>query len=129
MVPPNGYRNAGIADPVIHYEYVDPNRFMARVSKMEAFVGLKLHSVILAMCAHVPSIMLEYRPKGLDFMASLGLEQFNVRTSDVEPSALFELLSELVGRGTHWSEMIRQRLDAYKRLQETRAQELIGLAE
>jgi polysaccharide pyruvyl transferase WcaK-like protein len=80
------------------------------------------------MCAHVPSIMLEYRPKGIDFMASVGLEQFNIRTSDIEPSALFDLLSELVSRGTHWSEMIRQRLSEYKKLQETRARELIGLA-
>jgi hypothetical protein len=120
-------RFAGLADPVIHCEYANPERFMARVSKMEAFVGLKLHSVILAMCAHVPSIMLEYRPKGLDFMASLGLEQFNVRTSDVEPSALRALLSELIGRGAHWSEIIRKRLDDLKKLQETRARELIGL--
>jgi hypothetical protein len=119
-------RFAGIADPVIHCEYVNPEMFMAKVSKMEAFIGLKLHSVILAMCAHVPSIMLEYRPKGLDFMASLGLEHFNVRTSDVEPSALQTLLHELVGQGKTWSETIRTRLDHLKRIQETRAQELIG---
>jgi polysaccharide pyruvyl transferase WcaK-like protein len=116
-----------IANPVIHCEYLDPDRYMARVSKMEAFIGLKLHSVILAMCAHVPSIMLEYRPKGLDFMASLGLERFNVRTSDVEPKALLELLSDLVGRGDHWSQTIQQEVAKYKRLQETRARQLIGL--
>jgi hypothetical protein len=117
-----------IADPQIHCEFVNVHRYMTRVSKMQAFVGMKLHSVILAMCAQVPSIMLEYRPKGIDFMASVGLEQFNVRTSDVEPSALLDLLSELVSRGTYWSEMIRQRLSEYKKLQETRARELIGLA-
>ena len=44
-------RIAGIADPVIRCEYVNPERFMSQVSKMEAFIGLKLHSVILAMCA------------------------------------------------------------------------------
>jgi hypothetical protein len=115
-----------IADPQIHCEYVDAHRYMARVSKMQAFIGMKLHSVILAMCAHVPSIMLEYRPKGIDFMASVGLEQFNIRTSDVEPSALFELLAKLVRRATHWSEMIRQRLSEYKELQESRARELIA---
>jgi hypothetical protein len=117
-----------IADPQIYSEFVDAHRYMARVSKMQAFVGMKLHSVILAMCAHVPSIMLEYRPKGIDFMASVGLEQFNIRTSDVEPSTLLDLLSVLVNRGTHWSEMIRQRMSDYKELQQTRAQELIRLA-
>jgi hypothetical protein len=116
----------GIADPLIHCEYFDADRYMARVRKMQAFVGMKLHSVILAACAHVPSIMLEYRPKGLDFMASVGLEQFNVRTSDVEPAALLDMLSQVVDRETCWSEMMRRRLTEYKRLQEDRARELIG---
>jgi hypothetical protein len=117
-----------IAAPRIHCEFVDVYRYLAHVAKMQAFIGMKLHSVILAMCANVPSIMLEYRPKGIDFMASVGLEQFNIRTSDVEPSALLDLLSKLVNRGTHWSEMIRQRMSDYKILQETRARELIGFA-
>jgi polysaccharide pyruvyl transferase WcaK-like protein len=95
---------------------------------MSAFIGMKLHSVILAMCAHVPSIMLEYRPKALDFMASVGLEQFNVRTSDVEPRALFGMLFELVDEWPHLSEIICQRLTKYKQLQESRARELIAAA-
>ena len=64
-------RLGGIAKPRIIREYLDPDRYLARVRKMQAFIGMKLHSVILAMCAHVPSIMLEYRPKGLDFMESV----------------------------------------------------------
>jgi Polysaccharide pyruvyl transferase len=122
-------RMGGIANPRIFCEYSDPDRYMARVRKMRAFIGMKLHSVILAMCAHVPSIMLEYRPKGLDFMASVGLEQFNVRTSDVEPRALFDMLFQLVDHGTQFSEIIRTRLTEYKQLQESRARELIAMAE
>jgi hypothetical protein len=121
-------RMGGIADPPIFREYVDPDRYLARVRKMQAFLGMKLHSVILAMCAHVPSIMLEYRPKGIDFMESVGLEEFNVRTSDVEPGSLLDALSRLIDRGPHWSEMIRKRLAEYKKLQETRARGLIALA-
>ena len=44
-------RMGGIADPPIFREYVDPERYLARIRKMQAFIGMKLHSVILAMCA------------------------------------------------------------------------------
>jgi hypothetical protein len=122
-------RIGGITNPRIFREYRGHDRYMARVRTMSAFIGMKLHSVILAMCAHVPSIMLEYRPKGLDFMASVDLERFNVRTSEVEPRALFDMLFELVDQGPQYSEAIRTRLSAYKQLQETRAREMIALAE
>jgi hypothetical protein len=121
-------RMGGITNPRIFCEYFDPDRYLARVGMMQAFIGMKLHSVILSTCAHVPSIMLEYRPKGIDFMESIGMEEFNVRTSDVEPEALLDSLSRLVDRGPHWSEKIRRSLAAYKSLQETRARELITLA-
>ncbi len=120
---------AGIADPIVHCEFTNPDRYLKRVGKMQAFIGMKVHSVILAMCAHVPSIMLEYRPKGIDFMASVGQERFNVRTSDVEPAALLELLDDLVGQGARLSEKIQERMNAYRELQVTRAQELIALAQ
>ena len=122
-------RMGGIANPQIFCEFHDPDRYMERVRKMQAFIGMKLHSVILAMCAHVPSIMLEYRPKGLDFMASVGLEQFNVRTSDIEPNALLDMLAQLTDQGRQFSEIILRRMTEYKELQQRRATELIGVAE
>jgi hypothetical protein len=122
-------RMAGIVEPIIHYEFANADRYIALVRRMQAFVGMKIHSVILAMCAHVPSIMLEYRPKGIDFMASVGQERFNVRTSDVEPSALLDLLDELVDEGVRLSETIDERMNEYRRLQQTRAKELIDVAE
>lgn len=56
---------AGVADSPMHMEYSNPLSYINLVSEMQAFVGLKLHAVVLAMCAHVPSILLEYRPKCL----------------------------------------------------------------
>lgn len=117
---------AGINNPIIHCEYMDAKNYLEQARRMEAFVGMKLHSVILAMCALVPSIMMEYRPKGLDFMKSIGMESFNIRTSEVNSDSLFALLDELLKQKETISENIRERMFIFKELQKTRACEFLA---
>lgn len=54
--------------------YFDPNAFMQSVRAHRAFIGLKLHAAGLAMVAGVPTLMVAYKPKSLDFMAPLGAD-------------------------------------------------------
>ena len=54
----------------------DPEAFVERMTAMDLFIGEKLHAVVLAACALVPVIMMEYRPKCRDFMDSMGLTDF-----------------------------------------------------
>ncbi len=68
--------------------------FVLDVSRCSAFIGEKLHAVALALCGGVPSIMVSYRPKCDDLMASLGLENLSVRTDDVTVERLQELLND-----------------------------------
>lgn len=94
-------RRLGIERPVVHILYHSAERYLSAVRWMSAFVGVRLHSVILAMCAGVPSIMLEYLPKCHDFMSSVGLEEFNLPTSALTYDALdtrFAALTSDLGR-------------------------------
>jgi len=116
---------AGIRNPDIVRCYLDTQAFLEPVARCQAFIGFKLHSVILAMCAHVPSIMIEYRPKGQDFMASVRLEELCFRTEEVEPSLLLESLSGVVQQGLQLSTSIRERLEAFRDLQVKRARDLV----
>ena len=49
--------------------------FLATVRSNRMFIGVKLHASGLALCAGVPSLLFEYKPKCRDFMAAIGNEQ------------------------------------------------------
>lgn len=56
----------------IEQHYFDPAAFMNSVKNYRAFIGLKMHAAGLAMVAGVPTLMIAYKPKCFDFMATLG---------------------------------------------------------
>jgi len=112
---------AGIRNPVIHCECRNAKNYLNQVRRMNVFIGMKLHSVILAMCALVPSIMMEYRPKCLDFMTSMGLESFNIRTSEVNSHKLFVLIESLLSQELIVSKKIEKKMLDFKKLQKNRA--------
>ncbi len=58
------------------------NDYSRAVRECEIFVGQKLHSTVIACINGVPSVMIEYRPKCRDFMASLDLEEYVIRTDN-----------------------------------------------
>ena len=69
--------------------------FMVEAGRCTVLLGARLHSVVLAALAGVPSVALAYRPKTEDFMASIGRSEFCVRTSDVEGGGLVETIVAL----------------------------------
>jgi hypothetical protein len=69
--------------------------FLRRVEKLDLMICLKLHAGILAAAANIPFISLEYQPKCRDFAASIGWEDFVVRTDQLEVGGLIELVVDL----------------------------------
>jgi polysaccharide pyruvyl transferase WcaK-like protein len=87
---------------------VSPGEFLTEVSRCEAFVGQRLHGVVLATAAGVPSVMLEYQPKCLDFMRSIDRAKWSIRTDAIRPKVLAQMLGELAeGRAEHAAEIER----------------------
>jgi Polysaccharide pyruvyl transferase len=72
--------------------------FFERVEKLDLMVCLKLHAGILAAAANVPFVSLEYQPKCRDFAASVGWEDFVIRTDQVQPGRLIDLVGALVAQ-------------------------------
>ncbi len=93
----------------------------------DVFIGEKLHSTILAMCAYTPSIMLEYQPKCRDFMLSMGMEKFNMRTDRLHIDNLIGLVEELYQNIDFFQESIVQKTTYYKRLQAEKASMLFRM--
>lgn len=101
----------------IIYGYKSIDMTMDFLEKCDVFIGQKLHSVILAMCSYTPSIMLEYRPKCLDFMLSVGLEKFNMRTDSLDLELLLYLLDELRNKNEYYQDYIFKKVAYYKQIQ------------
>ena len=63
---------------------------ISNLEEQDVFIGERLHSSIFATCAYTPTIMLEYRTKCLDFMASIHCEEWNIRTDTLELDAVVD---------------------------------------
>jgi polysaccharide pyruvyl transferase WcaK-like protein len=94
--------------------YMDINTFMNDLKHVDIFIGEKLHSVILAMCTHTPSIMLEYRPKCRDFMMSIGMENLTVRTDQIIEDQIVDLVETLYENIEFEQEIIHERCTSIK---------------
>ncbi len=70
--------------------------FLSRVENLDLLVAMNLHAGILAAVANVPFVSLEYQPKCRDFAATIGWEEFLVRTDDLEPGKLIDRVSAVM---------------------------------
>ncbi len=111
-------RRLNLSRSAVAKHYVHAEAFQHAVSRCSAFVGMKLHSVILACCAQVPSVMLEYHPKCADFMASMELLAYNLRVDTMKPEDIVERVEEVYGKRSvlrpHLHERCRYYVDKLK---------------
>lgn len=100
------------------------DRTMECLRACDLFIGEKLHSVVLALCANTPSLMLAYRPKCLDFMLSMDLDRFCVRTDRLSLDGIVDLIEELAQHIESYQLRISQKATAFHDLQKARAAEI-----
>ncbi len=113
-------------DRQIHQVCTDHTRYMKLVGGMSVFVGMKLHAVALATCAFVPSIMVEYRPKCLDYMASIGQEEFTIRSDSLDGLDLLDRVVRIASNRTAHSFELETNLCALGRHQASCARQIMS---
>lgn len=69
--------------------------YIKEVAGCEYFIGQKLHSTIIATMCRIPSIMIGYRPKNLDYMKSINMEKYLLPISDFTKNGALLLLDKL----------------------------------
>lgn len=79
----------------IREHFGDTDSYLDALRQCDVFVGEKLHSVVLATAVFVPSLMLEYRPKCLDFQRSLGPASHTIRTGSFVAQDVVAKVEEL----------------------------------
>lgn len=98
----------------IHTIYEDHNEYFNKVRQMSVFAGVKLHSVIMAHCEYVPSIMIEYRPKCSDYMQSVGEGENNVRVDQLDTQELTKKIVSLDQNRKSHSEILFKRISEFR---------------
>ena len=117
---------SGTTSDICHV-YNDPVEYMNLVKSCSVFVGTRLHSVVLATCAYVPSLMLAYRPKCVDYMLSIGQDDHVIRTDKFRADEVWEKACHLSAERSRFSEALYlsmkplrgRQLAMAKKLQET----------
>ena len=101
--------------------------FSKALQKCDIFIGQKLHSTIIALMNRVPSIMVEYRPKCLDFMSSVGLEEYVVKTSDFTLKDFLKLYEKVQKNHGKIKSETETRILEYKHIQFEHAKKLSAI--
>jgi hypothetical protein len=108
----------------IHYTYT--SGVLDYFRSLDAFVGMKLHSIILAHCAYTPALMIEYRPKCADYMASMGLEEYNFRCDQFTVPEVLGALQRLLAEGKAHGDFLFRKIADYREIQERSREEALS---
>jgi hypothetical protein len=108
-------------DERIHAIYTDHAKYLDLVSESSVFVGIKLHAVVLATCAGVPSIMLEYRPKCRDYMESIQQGHLCKRVDLATTEDLWEQVLELHGKREEYARQLAEGISRLRTIQQQKA--------
>lgn len=90
--------------------FADYKTYMDNVRQVSVFLGIKLHAVALATCAYVPSVMLEYRPKCIDYMAAIDQEKATVRTDRFDANQTWETIEQFSSNRDEYSKEMYQKI-------------------
>jgi hypothetical protein len=82
-------------DIKIHKKYWDVGSFLSSLEDQDIFIGVKLHPVIFAYCTYTPSLMIAYQPKCYDFMQTMEMEDFILRSDHLEVNLLRDKINNL----------------------------------
>ncbi len=92
-----------------------PSDLVAAIAKLDLVVGMRLHSLVLALAAGTPSVALSYDPKVEEFARAAGLGEHVHSLDDLDPDmilascrSLLESREELRGRLAEKRDHLRQ---------------------
>ncbi len=119
--------NSGIPNVEIFIETKNASRFIKKMNEVDLFIGMKLHSVVLAHCAGIPSIMLEYRPKCRDYMMLMEFEDFILRTDKFSSEDIVALCDSLISDREKYHQKVRQQVKKWTEVQKLEAEKILNL--
>lgn len=95
---------------VTYFPYTrDIAKAQAFLQEMDIFVGMRLHAIAFSINVCTPFYAIEYHSKTYDFLESLDLDEYSIRTDQLDASLAFTRIGEIYGNSRAIQErMFRQ---------------------
>ncbi len=99
--------------------------YNAELMECGVFMGQKLHATVLATLLRIPSLMMEYQPKCRDYMASIGMEKYVIKTSEFTADWASAKLAELAEQANDIRVVLNARVTHFRERQHELAQQIL----
>ncbi|HEY9878185.1 MAG TPA: polysaccharide pyruvyl transferase family protein [Leptolyngbyaceae cyanobacterium] len=110
-------------------QFTEIEKTLQRIKTYDLVIGQRLHSIVLSCGCAVPFIALKYTPKCEDFLESIGLQSFALRTDELELDALLALVAQVEKTYTAYCQQLVEIGNHYRRLQQQAAQKILELVQ
>jgi polysaccharide pyruvyl transferase WcaK-like protein len=104
----------GLSPHDIQNHFEDGPAFVRAVQKCTIFLGVRLHSVILAHCASVPAVMVAYAPKCVDHMEAVDMSHCALSRAQWQASTIYSKIQEVYCNREAISSCLKDRCMTYK---------------
>lgn len=113
------------AEVPVFRRFLDVRSVLGLLRDCDVVIGEKLHAVVLAHCTYTPAIMLEYRPKCADYMASMDQTSMCLRTDRLDLDVVEGMLDALVADLQGIQARLWRRIRAYRERQKDVCRRLV----
>jgi len=103
------------------------NKLIGILKSHDCVIGMKLHSCVLAAAANVPFISLAYRKKCIDFMRSVGFNDWYFKTDTNWADKIPDKLEALLNSRELFCAKVKEKKEAYRLKHEVLARHVIEL--
>lgn len=92
--------------------YSSPLEMLKKYRELDLFLGVRLHSLILAAIANIPFVGLEYDPKVSGFLQMLGINS-GVKLEKLDAGELYRVISSVYAHSTQFKGVLQQRSNLF----------------
>jgi len=85
-------------DVTLMTDQLGPRDMKAVLGSMQALVGVRFHSLVLAMSMNVPAMSLSYAHKNTAIMRQMGVQDLALDIAELEPAATVTMFDDLMAR-------------------------------
>ncbi len=87
-----------------------PEELRSIISECDVFIASRFHSMISAICTHVPVLVTSWSHKYLEVMAEFGLDNYVAESRDITEESLTEMLTSIIDNRSIISKKMKDKL-------------------
>jgi polysaccharide pyruvyl transferase WcaK-like protein len=92
----------------------EPDAYLRAAAACRVVVAERLHAAVLAVRLGIPTVTIEYQPKCMDFLRSVGAEELSIRTDSLHAGRLVDLVAEADARHDELSTALDAKVEALR---------------